>query len=180
MLEKLHPKLGSPIVLRLLGRLTLYYLVLFGLLIGLVELFPGVKDMLPFGGVSLLADLPGVNGFEDLSGYTGFNSNSIETSLKLFFSIIGVLLVMMPVTWVYLKVRLTTKLDQSLVQTMLILPVAVAGVVAIVHNNLALAFSLVASLCLAILAASSAPSASTLSVMKSSISLTTSFPLILF
>lgn len=142
MLEKLHPKLGSPIVLRLLGRLTLYYVVLFGLLIGLVELFPGAKDMLPFGGVSHLADSPGANGFEDLSGSTGFNSNSIETSLKLFFSIIGVLLVMMPVTWVYLKVRLTRKLDQSLVQTMLILPIAVAGVVVIVQNSLALAFSL--------------------------------------
>jgi len=49
---------------------------------------------------------------------------------------------MLPVTWVYLKVRLTSKLDQSLVQTMLILPIAVAGVVVIVQNSLALAFSL--------------------------------------
>ncbi|MEE8295627.1 MAG: DUF4956 domain-containing protein [Sphingomonadales bacterium] len=142
MLEKLHPKLGSPIVLKLLGRLTLYYLVIFGLLIGLVNLFPGAGDMLPFGGVSLLAGGAGSNSFEDLSSYVGLNSNSIESSLKLFFSIIGVLLVMLPVTWVYLKVRLTSKLDQSLVQTMLILPIAVAGVVAIVQNSLALAFSL--------------------------------------
>lgn len=142
MLEKLHPKLGSPIVIRLLGRLTLYYLVIFGFLIGLVTLIPSAGDMLPFGGISLLAAGEGANGFEDLSTYIGFDSNSIETSLKLFFSIIGVLLVMLPVTWVYLKVRLTSKLDQSLVQTMLILPIAVAGVVAIVQNSLALAFSL--------------------------------------
>ncbi|MHA1544073.1 MAG: DUF4956 domain-containing protein [Alphaproteobacteria bacterium] len=142
MLEKLHPKLGSPIVIKLLGRLTLYYLLIFGLLIALVELFPGAKDMLPFGGASFLANPTGANSFEDLSGYLGFNTDSIKTSLKLFFSIIGVLLVMLPVTWVYLKVRLTSKLDQSLVQTMLILPIAVAGVVAIVQNSLALAFSL--------------------------------------
>jgi len=41
---------------------------------------------------------------------------------------------------VYLKIR--AKLDQSLVENMLILPVVVAGVVIIVQNSLALAFSL--------------------------------------
>lgn len=142
MLEKLHPKLGSPIVLKLLGRLTLYYLIFFALLIGLTKLIPGAGELLPFGGLSILASGSGENDFEVLSTYFGANSNAFETSLKLFLSIIGVLLVMMPVTWVYLKVRLTTKLDQSLVQTMLILPVAVAGVVTIVQNSLALAFSL--------------------------------------
>lgn len=142
MLEKLHPKLGSPIVLRLLGRLSLYYLVFFGLLIGLTKLAPSAGDLLPFGGLSHLAGVGGENDFEVISTYIGANSSAFETSLKLLFSILGVLLVMMPVTWVYLKVRLTSKLDQSLVQTMLILPVAVAGVVTIVQNSLALAFSL--------------------------------------
>ncbi len=135
-------KLGSPIVLKLLGRLALYYLIVIGLTFGLVKLFPGVKEMLPFGGAVNLEDLKGANSFEDLPAFFEFNSIYFEASLRLFFSIVGVLLVMLPVTWVYLKVRLTSKLDQSIVQTILILPIAVTGVVTIVQNSLALAFSL--------------------------------------
>ena len=49
---------------------------------------------------------------------------------------------MLPVSWVYFKSRSKSGLDQSIAQTMLLLPMAVAGVVIIVQNSLALAFSL--------------------------------------
>jgi len=39
-------------------------------------------------------------------------------------------------------VRSKSKMDQSLLETILILPIAVTGIVLIVHNSLAMAFSL--------------------------------------
>jgi len=49
---------------------------------------------------------------------------------------------MLPVTWVYMSARKVPGHDQSVVQTLLILPIVVAGVVLVVQNSLALAFSL--------------------------------------
>ncbi|HEU4700113.1 MAG TPA: DUF4956 domain-containing protein [Gemmatimonadales bacterium] len=55
---------------------------------------------------------------------------------------LGALLLMLPVSWVFMSVRRTTGYSQSIVHTMLILPIVVAGIVLIVRNSLALAFSL--------------------------------------
>jgi uncharacterized membrane protein YhaH (DUF805 family) len=57
-------------------------------------------------------------------------------------SAFGALAVMIPVAWTYILIRRKADYDQSLVHTLLILPVAVSGIVTIVQNSLALAFSL--------------------------------------
>jgi len=49
---------------------------------------------------------------------------------------------MLPVTWVYMSARNVPGHNQALAQTLLILPIVVAGIVLIVQNSLALAFSL--------------------------------------
>lgn len=134
--------LGSPRVLRLFVRLTLYYLFAFLILWGAVQLFPETKNYLPIGGSEGLMGGESFEGFEALTSPANNTKGYLENSLRLFFAILGVLLVMIPVTWVYLKIRLRDKLDQSLVETMLILPIVVAGVVVVVQNSLALAFSL--------------------------------------
>ena len=48
----------------------------------------------------------------------------------------------LPVSWVYMAVRSGDEYDQSLVNTILVLPMVVTGIVIIVQNSLALAFSL--------------------------------------
>ena len=48
----------------------------------------------------------------------------------------------LPVTWVYMGVRNDDEYDQSLINTILVLPMVVTGIVIIVQNSLALAFSL--------------------------------------
>lgn len=55
---------------------------------------------------------------------------------------IGAVLLMLPVAWVYVLTRARRGYRQSLVQTLLILPIVVAGVVAIVKYSVALAFGL--------------------------------------
>lgn len=56
--------------------------------------------------------------------------------------LIGTLLLMMPVSWVYMSARHVPGHSQAVVQTLIILPLVVAGIVLIVKGSLALAFSL--------------------------------------
>jgi hypothetical protein len=51
-------------------------------------------------------------------------------------------LLMLPVTWVYVQTRRKKGFDQSVVQTLIFLPLVVAGVILLVQNSAALAFSL--------------------------------------
>lgn len=60
----------------------------------------------------------------------------------LLFSLSIVVLLTIPITWVYRGTRRRRDIDQSIVETVLILPIIVVGIIMIVQNNLALAFSL--------------------------------------
>ncbi len=57
-------------------------------------------------------------------------------------SMLGALAIMVPVTWVYMFTRGERGYDESVVHSMLILPVAVTGIVMVVKTSVALAFSL--------------------------------------
>ena len=96
---------------------------------------------LPFGGIDDLA-ASGADSFElvtsamDAGVMRGFDAT------RLAIAMFGAILVMIPVSWVYFITTRTKRVDQSFVQTMIILPVVVAGIAVIVANSLALAFSL--------------------------------------
>jgi hypothetical protein len=57
-------------------------------------------------------------------------------------TMLGATLLMVPVAWIYTMTRQKKGYRQSIVQTLIILPGVVSGVVSIVKNSLALAFSL--------------------------------------
>lgn len=54
----------------------------------------------------------------------------------------GALLLMLPVSWAYVATRLRRELDHSVVTTIILLPIAVAAILVIVQDSLAVAFSL--------------------------------------
>ncbi|HVH68255.1 MAG TPA: DUF4956 domain-containing protein [Gemmatimonadales bacterium] len=54
----------------------------------------------------------------------------------------GALALVVPVAWVYMLTKRRHGYDASVVQTVILLPLAIAGIVAVVRNSLALAFSL--------------------------------------
>jgi hypothetical protein len=57
--------------------------------------------------------------------------------------LLGALVLMLPVTWVYMSARPSGgQHNQNVVQTLIFLPLVVAGIVFMVQNSLALAFSL--------------------------------------
>lgn len=128
--------------MRLFLRLNLFYASL-GLLIWLgYRLVPDLHRYLPIGVIEDLFDqgMPG-----ELNGVVIHASNVTSQAsglLWLIAAILGAVMLMIPVVWTYIAIRRESKLDQSLLQTMLIIPIAVTGIVLIVHNSLALAFSL--------------------------------------
>jgi hypothetical protein len=77
---------------------------------------------------------------------TGFPDISLPPRLDLALTTTMILFVtlalMLPVSWVYMSARKTPGHSQALVQTLIIMPIVVAGIVLIVRNSLALAFSL--------------------------------------
>ena len=55
---------------------------------------------------------------------------------------VGALLTALPVSWVYMATRVDEEYDQSLISSILILPLVVTSIVIVVQNSLALAFAL--------------------------------------
>jgi uncharacterized protein DUF4956 len=66
----------------------------------------------------------------------------LQLAITTFMLMLGTLALMLPVSWVYMSAQRTRTYNQSVVQTLIILPIVVAGVILIVRNSLALAFSL--------------------------------------
>ncbi len=57
-------------------------------------------------------------------------------------ALLGGLALMCPVAWMYMRTKPKARYDSSLVQTIIVLPIVISGVVIIVRDSLALAFSL--------------------------------------
>jgi len=55
---------------------------------------------------------------------------------------LGGLALMCPAAWMYMRTKPSARYDSSLVQTIVVLPIVIAGVVLIVRDSVALAFSL--------------------------------------
>jgi hypothetical protein len=128
---------------KLLARVTIYYLVIFLLVFAAVKIWPATRGYLPVGGVEQLITQPSKNALENGDTIRAAHVGNLGESLFwLVVAMIGSLLAALPVTWIYMGVRNDDEYDQSLINTILVLPLVVTGIVIIVQNSLALAFSL--------------------------------------
>ena len=128
---------------RLLVHLTAYYLVIAVVLYIAVRIWPDFRGYLPVGGVEQLITQPAKNPLEANDAIRAENVGTLGESLFwLVVAIIGAFLAALPVSWVYMAVRSGEEYDQSLVNTIIVLPMVVTGIVIIVQNSLALAFAL--------------------------------------
>ena len=119
--------------------ITLYYFVTIGGTLWINEAFTSLQPYLPIGSISeLMADSdafePVLTPEERPASYT--------EAIRLMLSMMGTAMLMVPISWVYLITYGRKDIDQSFVQTIMILPIVVAGIAVIVQNSLALAFSL--------------------------------------
>lgn len=129
---------------KLFVKVTAYYLALGLVIYGALALFPWMKDYLPVGGVEALISQPDAN---PLAGSArSANAQAVgsmgESLFWLSAAIVGALVTVLPISWVYMGIRTGEEYDQSLISTIMILPLVVTGIVIIVQNSLALAFAL--------------------------------------
>ena len=103
------------------------------------ENFPGLFSQLPFGGIDDL-----IERYDDEIIATIIEPPTVPIgrATTLAVAIFGAVLVTTPVTWVYFITTRTKKIDRSFAQTIMVLPVVVAGIAVIVQHSLPLAFSL--------------------------------------
>lgn len=131
----------SPADGRRLLVVAVYYVTLIAAGVLLARAFPGVDLALPGAG----APTPGGEPFTSAGGApqaTAVAQTPWAGGLLGGLSMLSALALMVPVTWVYMVARRRRGFDESVVHTLLVLPVAVTGIVMIVQNSLALAFSL--------------------------------------
>jgi hypothetical protein len=106
-------------------------------------LWPGIRGYLPIGGVEQLISQPSHNPLKAAETVRAAHVGNLGQSLFwLAVAMAGALLASLPVSWVYMAVRNGDEYDQSLINTIIVLPMVVTGIVIIVQNSLALAFSL--------------------------------------
>ena len=133
---------------RLLLLLVIYYAALAALALIVLSAYPDLKDMLPIGNAKHLISQPvggqaGANTISEVSRGTYDHVATIgESILWMLSAVAAAFLAALPVSWVYVRTRSAEEYDQSLVSTILILPLIVTSIVIIVQNSLSLAFAL--------------------------------------
>jgi len=128
---------------KLLIQITVYYLAIALAIFVALKLWPDLRGYLPIGGVEQLITEPSKNPLQASEAVRAAHvANFGQSVFWLVVAIIAAILVSLPVSWVYMTVRGGDEYDQSLVNTIIVLPMVVTGIVIIVQNSLALAFSL--------------------------------------
>ena len=126
--------------------LLLYYAGLVALAMLLIQFVPGFREAL----VAPIAETPASQVEEVVTGghpviigppspWPGLAGRGVLALTAMVWA----LAVVLPVAWVLMRTR-RLRYDPSLVHTLLLLPIVVAGVVLVVKNSLALAFALAA------------------------------------
>jgi hypothetical protein len=103
--------------------------------------FPALRDFFPLGGLPDTDDGSG-DAFQPI--YTEAEDTILAAGgpVRLALAMVGAGVLIVPVSWVYFITSRNKEVDQSFVQTIVILPIVVTGIAMIVVNSLALAFSL--------------------------------------
>jgi hypothetical protein len=132
---------ATVLALKLFAKLTAYYLAVTAIVLIALQLVPALRDYMPFGGVEALMSSQRT-GVEVMLAPNEQINNLRESLYWLVITIMGALLTALPVSWVYIAVRNPKDYDQSLVDTIIVMPIVVTSIIIIVQNSLALAFSI--------------------------------------
>lgn len=124
--------------------ISLYYGLLIGIMSYLLNQVPAVAEFFPVGGVDDLAASSDSFGetFEPIYSNVQKHVFSANGPLRLLIASIGAIVLTVPVSWTYFITSKASTIDQSFVQTIVILPVVVTGISMVVLNSLPLAFAL--------------------------------------
>ena len=132
------------VVNNIVVRTIAYYVVLFSAAAALLRL-PAAKAVMRSSMENLVAGgalLPGMGRSAAIQESVGAQLTETTLAITVAAAMLGAVLLALPVAWIYTLTRQKRGYQQSVVQTLMILPPLVAGVVVLVKYSLALAFSL--------------------------------------
>ena len=141
MAKKVSPDSGRALV-REIGRVTvtrliMYYILAGGLLLLLSGMFPEQattsSEVAPGAPQEIL---------DWFSNEVTLFPEGAPRWVDAVVQMLGALLLVLPLAFVYVRTRTRLKYDHSLVQTVIMLPIVVTAILVVVRNSLALAFSL--------------------------------------
>ena len=119
----------------------MYYAFWVFLVVFALKRYPALVEYLPMGGVDDL-QASDMDTFEPIYTRAERELLSPSSPIRLLLASVGALIVTVPVSWAYFITSRARRIDQSFLQTIIILPVVVSGIAMIVVNSIALAFSL--------------------------------------
>ncbi len=132
-------------------KLVMYYVSLVALITLLIRLFPQILPLLPFGGLDELQegnDIVTETDVVNLVTYVQVPLDLLADGIRVTLSMLGALLLMVPIRWVYLSVGdlEVAEEEQPVIHkvsaSLLLLPLVVTAIIVIVKFSLALAFAL--------------------------------------
>lgn len=139
--------------------LAAYFVLLLASVTIIVSVRPEILSILPIGGTDALefSDLDAeVDSFSSIVGGPGDTAvagneqtgpTGRQVGLAAMFlatSLIGTILVMLPITWTYIATKTELGYQRNFVIALLVLPLCATTIVLLIQNNLALAFGLAA------------------------------------
>ena len=130
------------------ARLAVYFACTIGLFASLLLFAPLDTDVLPVGGNQV--DVPGAA--DDIleiieapqDGDPEEWSAQLEPALALAMSLAGTILLMIPITWVYMATKFQQGYRRTFVAALIMLPICATSIVLLIQDSLALAFGLAA------------------------------------
>ena len=125
-------------------RVGAYYVLLAAGTALLWQIFPGVAAVFSAERLDAVSNVAPTADplLEALGAAAPTMSPPVALAVTTALCMVGAFVLMLPVSWVYILTRQKKGFRQSVVQTLIILPIVVAGVVLLVKNSIALAFSL--------------------------------------
>ena len=141
----------------LLQRLALYFAFLYAGLVTLALSNPDAARYLPIGGTdaieiarieidqnSISLDKDALEEISE-SGRPALSANQVvKIALHLAVSLLGTIVVMLPITWVYTASKREIGYRKSFVRALIVLPICATTIVLLIQDSLALAFGLAA------------------------------------
>ncbi len=135
----------------ILLRVTIYYVLLLGVGILIWMILPKDANGLPTGPFAELlggrtsVDAMSKAALKEMMANDPMRGNpaaALDVAVSTSLAVLTAALLTLPVAWVYTLTRKKKGYSQTMVQSLLILPVVVAGIVMLVKHSVALAFSL--------------------------------------
>jgi len=137
-------------------RASIYYLVLFSAVIGILNLWPEVAQYLPLGGRDALegtsmeaaVDLLRPDGGRSPVPVDLADGSKLDAMQAVMFFLVGhlagTILAMLPLAWTYKAMNYEAGFRKNFVRVLIVLPLCATTIVLLIQNSLALAFGLAA------------------------------------